>query len=214
MLRSRQMCQMMKATPWQPVPLVRAARQFHCLPPVLSLAQLPPQPRGREPADQPTRPPTAAAAPEPEVKEGKAPQGKEAPHEAHEEKKGWRAFVAAHGLPCFVYYVAVSETSVLLIFAALQLGWLGGADVMTALHWIGAERWLDLTALERPLTSVFGYQLSAHTGANFVVATLANGVLTPVQLPFCLATYPKLRRWWANRKAALHISETGSKGPT
>ena len=103
--------------------------------------------------------------------------------------------VKQYGLPLALYYFIFNETCVVLVTCGLYYDWLGGGDIVSFLHYIGASKYVDIDAAMSKSVSLgpFG-ELEAKLAAHFGLATVFMSLFTPIQLPFCIATLPRLKK--------------------
>eukprot|EP00760_Papus_ankaliazontas_P013212 PhM_4_TR15663/c1_g1_i3/m.21255 len=111
---------------------------------------------------------------------------KKAPH-------GLFGLIREYGVPLAIYYFVLNETCVVGITAGLHYGWFGGADIVRVLDYVGAGSYVDLDKMNHHIS--FGpFSVSAKLATNFGLATAFMSLWTPVQLPFCIATLPYIKR--------------------
>jgi len=127
---------------------------------------------------------------------------KEQPSESNEsneapKKKQWKITKLAkeHGKGFIIYYTGVWAGSGLLIFACLELGFLGENAATTAFEAMYLDRLFDLK------------NINASSG-NVVLAVAINEVLEVFKFPFCVWSYSTYQKWQKQRKPVPKEPET------
>ena len=135
-----------------------------------------------------------AAVGRPTVPESASPT----PVERATATKGMAALVKRYGLALAIYYFFFNQACVVSVTLLLQSGVVGGDGIFTLLRWLHVEHWVgDLDRFKdshfRPFGN-WGPEVSARLLANYALATAFMSLWTPLQLPFCVGTLPRLLR--------------------
>jgi hypothetical protein len=92
-----------------------------------------------------------------------------------------------------VYYFVLNESCVLLLTAFLHKDYIHIGDLQRVVDAVGWPR-VDMGRTGQDSGVVIaGVDVSARLIANFLIATAFCSLLTPLQIPFCLWTLPKIR---------------------
>eukprot|EP00759_Apiculatamorpha_spiralis_P009524 PhF_6_TR16572/c0_g1_i1/m.25259 len=116
---------------------------------------------------------------------------------------GFKQLIKEYGLPLAVYYLALNETCVIGITCGLHYGYFGGADVISTLNKIGLASYIDLNKLSSSSMTIGPIEISARLMSNFGLATAFMSLWTPLQIPFCIATLPMLKRLLGRKRNPL-----------
>lgn len=112
--------------------------------------------------------------------------------------RGFSSVIKTHGLYFGLYYWISNEALVVLLTYFLYYDYFG-KDIVCAL----VERFspsfykIDFSNTDKKW-SFFGgkFSVDPKLAADFIFSSVTMSLLTPVQIPFCAATYPWLRRKW------------------
>jgi hypothetical protein len=103
-------------------------------------------------------------------------------------------------MPLAAYYFIFNEACVALVTCALHYNWLGEGDIASVLDAIGASKYIDIKKTMDASVSLGPIQISAKLATNFTIASAFMSLWTPLQIPFCIATLPYIRKLFRFRK--------------
>ena len=108
--------------------------------------------------------------------------------------RGIAALVRTHGAPLALYYFIFNECCVLVVTFLLQYDYLAADALKQCVTTLRLDRWINLNAIQSAELKIGPVTISGKFAANFSVATAFMSLWTPLQIPFCVATLPYLRR--------------------
>jgi hypothetical protein len=107
---------------------------------------------------------------------------------------GFRALVKKHGLPFALYYVFLAESLTAIFAFLLFYDYLGVGDLTDLLKDVGLEKWLDVDHAMANSKSIGPITISGKLITSFFIGKGFVAVLTPLKLPFAIATLPYVER--------------------
>jgi len=102
--------------------------------------------------------------------------------------------IKTYGLPLAIYYWVTNEILVCIITYLLHYGYFGGSDVMSLLKSLGLDNYCDFSKIEASSFEVGPVSISARLATNFALASAFMALWTPLQVPFCVVTLPRIKR--------------------
>ena len=108
----------------------------------------------------------------------------------------WKRLVMDYGMPLALYYFVLNECCVVIVTFLLHRDYMHTGDVVSLMKTLGAERYFgDLDNTMKSSVNFFGiFEVSGQLAANFAAASAFMSLWTPLQIPFCVATLPYIRK--------------------
>lgn len=106
--------------------------------------------------------------------------------------------VLRYGFSVALYYWITNEAMVCALTFCLHYHYFGKEDLVSVIEKCGVSKYIDLREIEGKSWSFWSgrLEISARLLANFTAASLFMSLFTPLQLPFCIATFPAVSRFF------------------
>lgn len=109
-------------------------------------------------------------------------------------KMGLWQLIKTYGVALAVYYFVFNEMFVLTITYLLHYDYLGAGDVTSLVEYVGVGHMLNVKETLGRSISLGPFTITAKFATNFALASGFMSLFTFLQVPFCIATLPRIQR--------------------
>ena len=109
-------------------------------------------------------------------------------------KSSFKTLIKNYGFPIAIYYVLLNESCVLVCTYLLYYDYISINIINDCLKYFNIENSISTNAI--PVTIPYtGFEINSKLVINFAVSTAFMSLFTPIQIPFCVITFPYIKKY-------------------